>query len=105
MSISNQVKFKRGATFSAQITITPTGSLTNLVGVAIQSSVLDTHGLAYPLTVTIPSSSGLVFPLRGDNTYRWHLGPATWDIKFIRDGVVFYSDTIELNIVKPATPA
>jgi hypothetical protein len=105
MSISNQVKFKRGGTFSAEITITPTGSLTNLVGVAIQSSVLDSRSLPYALQVSIPDQNGLVFSLRGDNTKSWNLGPAIWDIKFIRDGVVFYSDTIELNIVKPATPA
>lgn len=105
MSISNQVKFKRGGTFSAEITITPSGSMTNLVGVAIQSSVLDSHAYAWPLQVSIPDENGLVFSIRGDNTKLWPLGAATWDVKFIRDGVVFYSDTIELNIVRPATPA
>ena len=104
MSISNQVKFKRGATFSADITLTPSGSLTNLVGVSIESSLVDCANKTYPLTVTIPSTAGLVFSIKGNNTYNWHLGSAIWDIKFIRDGAIFYSDTVEINIVRPATP-
>jgi len=98
-------KFKKGATFRPTCRLPITGSLTNLTGVAIASSVVTTDGREYFCTVSIPSPTGRVFSLLipAETTAKWPVGDASWDIKFKINGVVVVSETVVIRIIKTAT--
>jgi hypothetical protein len=97
-------RFKRGATFKPTCTLPLKGSLTSLVGVTIASAVVTTDGKVHSCTVSIPDVDGRKFVLQITDTSKWPVGDAIWDIKFTLNGVVVYTETILLHIVKSATP-
>lgn len=100
MAIPN---FKKGQTFNAVATYTPEeGWPTDLSGVTILTSLKDSRGLLFPFDVTLDSTTQ--FTARSDETEKWHAGTAYWDIRFTKDDVVFYSDTVLLTIIPNVTP-
>jgi hypothetical protein len=94
--------FKRGSTFAGGATYTPpAGGPANLNSVTIESDVVDSAGNTYSLSVV--KTGNLTFTLSYQDTTGWAIGQAKWDIKFINAGVVFYSDTMRLNISEQVT--
>lgn len=103
MSTTQTFDFKKGSTFGVEGIYTPeAGGPTDLTGVTIQSSVRDSRGNVYTLTVIITDSTH--FSMSYDLTDGWSLGSAFWDLKFSQNGVVFYSDTVVINVLKNVTP-
>ena len=98
------LRFKRGSTFAADCTISQTASIENLNDVTITSSIEDSEGKLHSAIVTIINSNDRTFKVYISNTTRFSLGSAMWDIKLSRSGVVFYSETVEIIIVKQITP-
>jgi hypothetical protein len=80
------------------------GSLTNLVGVTIQSALMTSDEVVYPAVVTIDDPNVLAWRVDIMDTTNFALGVAQWDFKFLRDGEIFYTETVELKIVKNITP-
>jgi len=97
-------QFKKGSTFNPQCTMEASGSLPNLIGVTVTSSVKTSNNITHNAVVTIPNPSVLAFSVRIDDSLDFGIGLAQWDIKFVKDGIVFYTETIQLNIVKNITP-
>ena len=96
------VTFKRASTFGASCTYTPeTGGPADLTGVSIASDVRDANGKIYACAVTVIDPTH--FSISYDNTSGWALGSAYWDIRFSTNGVVFFSDTVVLNIINNVT--
>ena len=96
------VNFKRASTFTAGCTYSQDlGGPPDLTGVSIASDVRDANGKIYSCAVTITDPTH--FTISYDNTSGWGLGSAYWDIRFLKDGVVFFSDTVVLNIINNVT--
>lgn len=98
------VTFKRGNTFATNCTYTPGASgPANLLTTAVASTVKDSCGNEYALTVTI-AGNGLSFTANyvGD-TSAWGLGAARWDIKFTYASGVFHTETIRVNVIESIT--
>ena len=103
MTCSTSVTFKRGTTFAGTVTYTPeTGGPANLLTTTVTSSIIDAAGNVYPTTITM-AGNGLSFVCSYSSTANWTLGSARWDIKFSYSGVVFYSETMRLNIIDQVT--
>lgn len=101
--MSTSVTFKRGTTFAATCTYTPaTGGPANLLTTTVSSDIIDASGSTYPTTITM-AGNGLSFVAAYDPTEAWTLGGARWDVKFATAGVVYYSDTMRLNIIDQVT--
>jgi hypothetical protein len=98
-------KFKRGATFYPTCRLPITGSLTNLTGVSIASSVTTVDGKEWVCAVAIPDPTGRVFTLRIEDTVtaKWPVGDASWDMKFKLNGVTVLTETIIIRILKSGT--
>ena len=98
------VKIKKGSTFGATLTV-PTKYMENLNGVTISSAVMTSDMKTYQCEVTVPDPLGHSFDVTISNTItsKWSVGIASWDVKFSRSGVVFYTDTVELHILKNIT--
>jgi len=99
------VSFKRGNTFACDFTWTPgAAGPANLSSTTIASSVKDTCGNEYDLTVAI-AGDGLSFTTNyvGD-TSSWALGNAKWDVKFTFPGsVISRTETFRINVVEQIT--
>ena len=94
--------FKRGSTFAASATYTPpAGGPANLNSVTIESDVIDAGGSVYSLSIV--KTGNLTFNLSYQDTTGWALGQAKWDIKFINAGVVFFTETMRLNVAEQVT--
>jgi hypothetical protein len=96
---------KQGSTFEQTIPATLAQSLgfTNLVGIAVASSIVTGDAVEHHLVVTVPDPAQLAFSLRA-STVGWKIGDANWDIKFTRlDGRVTYSPTTPVKITKHFT--
>jgi len=94
--------FKKGSSFGANCVYTPdAGGPTDLTGVTIVSSVRDSRGFAYNLTVNVIDATH--FSLICYNTQPWYPGTAFWDIQFSINGTVFYSDTVLINVLNNVT--
>ena len=81
--MANTVTFSRGDSFACSWTWNPAaGELANLIGTTITSTLRDNCGAEYDMTVTL-AGNGLSFTTTfvGD-TSNWHLGLASWDIRF-----------------------
>lgn len=102
-AISKTIKFKRGSTFAADCTMQASGSLTDLTDVIITSGIEDSCGKLHPATVAIVDPTLLTFKVTIANTSRFSVGSAFWDIKFFRGGVAFYTETVEVNVIKQVT--
>jgi cytosine/uracil/thiamine/allantoin permease len=103
--MANKVaKFKRGATFNPTLTLPATGTFTNLIGVSISSAVVTVDGKVYNATITIPDPTGRDFIVRIDDTTRWPVGDAIWDVAFYLNGVYAYTETILIHVMKSAAP-
>lgn len=103
--MANKVaKFKRGGTFNPTLTLPATGTFTNLIGVSIASSVVTVDGKAHNATITIPDPTGRDFVVRIDDTERWPVGDAIWDVCFYLNGVYAYTETILVHVMKSASP-
>jgi len=102
--MSTSATFKRGSTFSADVTYTPdTGGPSTITNVTISSTIIAADGSEYPCAIT-KAQNGLSFVIRyNSSTSDWCLGSARWDIKFINSGVVFYSETLRLNVIDQVT--
>lgn len=100
---SKTIKFKRGSTFAADCTMQASGSLTDLTDVSITSTIEDSAGKAHPAVVSIVDPTLMTFKITIANTSRFSVGSAFWDIKFFRGGVAFYTETVEVNVLKQVT--
>ena len=98
------VSFKKGSTFFPLCTMPANGSLTDLVGVTIQSALMTSDEVVHPAVVTIDDPMVLEWRVLIADTSTFSLGVAQWDFKFIKDGEIFYTETVELKIVKNITP-
>jgi hypothetical protein len=95
--------FKRGQTFNGAATYTPeAGWPTDLSGVTVITALRDQRNQLHYFDVTMTDATH--FTVRSDATESWHTGTAYWDIKFSTGEVVFYSETILLNILPNVTP-
>jgi hypothetical protein len=84
----NTVTFKRGSSFSASMVWNPEpGGIANLIGVTVQSTIIDAQQNEYDLTATSA----------------WAIGTAKWDIKFLNGGTVFYSETMRIDLIGQVT--
>ena len=102
MSINQVIEFKRSSTFGATVTYTPeTGWPTDLTGVTITSSIRDSRNTLFDFTVVLTSPT--TFTVTADNTDKWAVGTAFWDIRFDW-GTISLSQTALLNIVNNVTP-
>jgi hypothetical protein len=96
--------FKRGQTFGASCVYVPeAGGPSNLDGVTITSDIKDAHGSVFPTTVTITDPTH--FTVRYNDTSSWRTGTAYWDLRFAISDVVFYSETIVINVIPQVTLA
>lgn len=96
------VQFKRVSTFAATCTYTPYESgPPNLDGLTITSDVRDSANRIYNCSVEIISPT--IFTITYSDTSNWNLGSAYWDIRFAKNGVIFFSDTVVLSIVNNVT--
>ena len=100
----NTVTFKRGTSFEASVDYTPpSGGLANLIGVTVTSTIIDADRNEYDLTVTV-AGDGLSFTaVYAGDTGSWGIGTARWDIKFLNNDSVFYSDTMRLDVIGQVT--
>jgi hypothetical protein len=100
----NTVTFKRGSSFSASMVWNPEpGGIANLIGVTVQSTIIDAQQNEYDLTATVAPgglSVAFVYPA---STAAWAIGTAKWDIKFLNGGTVFYSETMRLDLIGQVT--
>jgi hypothetical protein len=103
MTCSTTTTFKRGTTFAATVTYTPSaGGPANLLTTTVASSIIDAEGTTYPCTITM-AVDGLSFVASVADTTQWGLGNARWDVKFTYGGVVFYSETMRLSVIDQVT--
>lgn len=101
--MAQTVTMKRGTTLAGTVTYVPGAGPANLLGTTVTSDVIDVGGTTYHLTVDM-AGDGLSFVLRYDgSTADWNTGTGRWDIKFSTGGVVFYSETVRLNIIDEVT--
>lgn len=94
---------KRGSTFAANATYTPTPSAPNLGGISITSEVRTPFGQPVTTLTVVPAPDDLGFSTAPVSTASWPLGTLHWDLKFTRDGVVFYSETLAIEIQREVT--
>jgi len=103
--MSTTVTFKRGTTYSATVTYTPSaGAPANLLTTTVSSDIIDSGGTVYPCTITM-AVDGLSFvaTIPALTTAGFSLGNARSDIKFVYGGTVFYSTTFRLSIIDQVT--
>ena len=101
MSVSTT--FKRGTTFAGTATyVQENGGPANLLSTTITSDVITVDGNVYHTTIT-KAGDGLSFTIYYGNTATWALGAAKWDIKFSEGGVVWYTQTLRLNVIDQVT--
>jgi hypothetical protein len=100
----NTVTFKRGTSFEASVVYAPeVGGLANLIGVTVTSTIIDADRNEFDLTVTV-AGDGLSFTaVYPGDTGSWGIGTARWDIKFLNNDSVFYSDTMRLDVIGQVT--
>lgn len=98
------IKFKRGTTFAVDVAYTPTPSgPATLLDLEIRSQVRKGSTLFADLTVVV-APDGLsmqVFAPLG--TELWPYAVLSWDLRFELDGSVFYSETVEIEVVREVT--
>lgn len=104
MESFDKYTLKRGGTFEAKCRIRPTGGLPNLQGVSISAAIRTANASLYPAVVNIPDANGVVFIVTVADTSQFWLGPAYWDIKFVKNGKTFYTKTIEMMVERSITP-
>lgn len=103
--MSTTVTFKRGTTYSATVTYTPSaGAPANLLTTTVTSDIIDSAGTAYSCAITM-AVNGLSFvaSIPSATTANFALGNARSDIKFVYGGTVFYSTTFRLSIIDQVT--
>jgi len=99
---SQVITYKRASTFGATCTYTPeSGGPPNLNGLTITSDIRDANGRIYSCTVTVTSPT--TFTVFYGDTSGWALGSAYWDIRFTNNGIIFFSDTVVLNVINNIT--
>lgn len=95
--------FIKGSTFSANCTYVPEpGWPTDLTGVTVASRIRDARGYEHTLTFTLTSPT--TFTLYYGNTQSWFAGVAFWDLLFINNGIAYYSQVVNINILENVTP-
>jgi adenine/guanine phosphoribosyltransferase-like PRPP-binding protein len=101
--MSTTVTFKRGSTYAATATYTPSaGAPANLLGTTVTSEIIDTAGVIYPCVVTM-AVNGLSFTMSLADTTGFSLGTARQDVKFESAGVIWYSSTFRLSVIDQVT--
>lgn len=95
---------KRGDTFQANCQLLDDlGNPINLTisNIAVKSQIRGIRGeLIADLSCSI---SGTSYTLTASNTSSWSLGRAKWDIQYTRSGVIFSTETINLDIDEDIT--
>jgi membrane-bound metal-dependent hydrolase YbcI (DUF457 family) len=95
--------FIKGSTFSANCTYTPdAGWPTDLTDVSIYSKVRDARGYEHTLIFTLTSPT--TFTLFYGNTQSWFSGVGFWDLLFIKNGIAYYSQVVNINVLENVTP-
>lgn len=105
MPTPSDIKFKRGSSFSVQVTYSPPeGGLPNLLGAEIESQVMDTAGTRHSLSASL-DETGLVITLEttADETAKWAVGNALMDIRVSIGGSVIYTDTLPFPVIPQIT--
>jgi len=96
------IPFKRSSTFAAACEYVPEqGGPSNLDGITITSDIRDAGGKISYCTVVVTSPT--TFNVSYSDTSKWHLGSSYWDIRFARNGVVFFTDTVILSVINNVT--
>lgn len=105
--MSNTAYFSRGGTFGCTWAWAPgEGEPANLLGATIASTLRDKCGNEYEMTVAI-AVDGLSFSTNYEgDTSEWHLGLASWDIRFtFPDGPVTHSTIFRVQVQETITQA
>ena len=96
------VTHKQGQDLGWTVVYTPeTGWPTNLAGVTITSDLVDFNKVRHSTTVT-KNVDNLSFTMTAE-TPTWAIGVGELDIKMSSGGVVWYTDTIKINVIKHVT--
>jgi len=100
-----QIAFKRGSSFAPRVGYTPgPGGPATLTGMDIASDVRTPNGAAVASLEIAIAADGLSFTATAaEGTVTWPEGPVHWDIKFVLDGIVFYSETVSIDIQRAVT--
>lgn len=93
------IELKRGANFIAEVEYVPSGNdVADLSTVTITSQVRTKTGLLID-DVTITKDTGnMSFTCSVADTSAWPVGVLLWDIKFVVDTVVTFTETVEMLI-------
>lgn len=97
--------WKRGQTFSASGPYVPgEGDPADLLGVTIESEILDFSRTRRPLAVTI-GGDNITVTLRAEafETAEWATGTAAIDLRCMKDGVVFSTTTVRFVVDQEIT--
>lgn len=100
--MSTSATFKRGSSFHAEVTYTPSAGDPTLNQLEIQSDLITSAGSTYSFLVETISQNSFIISYQG-LTSDWSLGNSRWDIKFMIQGSIFYSNTMRLNIIDKVT--
>lgn len=98
--------FKRGSTFIYQVPYIPDADdPQDLSATTVTSSVRDGNGVGYTGAVVVAGDSlSFTVTITAANTALWPLALAYWDVKFVYNGVTFYSATETFDIIDNITP-
>jgi hypothetical protein len=80
------------------------GGPATLASMNIKSDVRTSNGAAVASLEIAMAPDGLSFTATATKGIAtWPEGPAHWDIKFVYDGVVFYSETVSIDVQRAVT--
>jgi hypothetical protein len=100
------IPFKRGSTFKATVSYVPgVTDPADLSSTTVTSDVRDKNGKLYVGTV-VKAMDNLSFTVTIADTVttNWPIAFAEWDVKFSYAGVIFYTDTVNLDVSDHITP-
>jgi hypothetical protein len=96
------VTHKQGQDLGWTIVYAPeTGWPTTLSGVTVTSDFVDANKIRHALTVN-KNVNNLEFTLTAE-TDTWAIGVGELDVKMTSGGVVWYTDTMKINVIKHVT--
>lgn len=100
-----QIAFKRGSSFAPRVGYTPgPGGPATLADMDIASEVRTPRGGPVASLEIAKAPDGLSFTATAaDGTATWPEGPVHWDIKFTYADIVFYSETVSIEILREVT--
>lgn len=98
------ISFKRGSTFMAEITLNPVeGGIQSLLNTDIKSQIRRQNGDIIADVNVIVAADYKSFNCEVTETDEWPIGILEWDIKFEQVGIEFFSETLELQVIRSVT--